>query len=281
MAAGFQDYLREAFNARPWGMFVAPNWVGLTAFAVLGFLNPGFWILGAGLELGYLVFLTGNGRFRRYVDALEIHDEAKAWKEKVAERGGRLLPENARRFQGLQERCELILSRQQTSGLLADLQGQSENLGKLAWIYLGLLQTKQTLEPVVEQTGDAPLKKLRNVEKQLQEETDATLRRSLEGQLEILKQRIATQQKARDKIEFLDSELSRIEEQIELIREQSLVGKDPGIISQRIDEVTSTLSSTTEWMREQQQTYSELQDILDEPPALPVPPPPPVPTTHT
>ncbi|HEY5752149.1 MAG TPA: hypothetical protein VIT21_03295 [Chthoniobacterales bacterium] len=281
MAAGFQDYLREAFNARPWGMFVAPNWVGLAAFGVLGLLNPGFWILGAGLELGYLFFLTGNSRFRHYVDSLETGEEVKAWQQKVAERGGRLLPASVRRFQGLQERCESILSKQQAAGPMADLQGQAESLGKLAWIYLGLLQTKQTLEHVVEQTGDTPLKKLRTVERQLHDETDESLRRSLEGQLEILKQRVVTQEKARDKIEFLNSELSRIEEQVELIREQSLLGKDPGSVSQRIDEVTSTLGSTTEWMREQQQTYGELEDILDEPPPIPVPRPPPLPSNHS
>lgn len=278
MAAGFRNYLREAFNARPWGMFLAPNWVGLTAFGLLGFVNHGFWILGAGVELGYLHFLISNSRFRQWVDSLHSGEENKAWEEKVAERGSRLLPENARRFQGLQERCQSILTSQQTLGPSADLQGQSENLGKLAWIYLGLLQTKQTLENVVAQTGDAPLKKMRGVEKQLQDETDETLRRSLEGQLQILKQRVATQQQGRDKIEFLDSELSRIEEQVELIREQSLLGSDPSGVSHRIDEVASTLGSTTDWMREQQKSYADLQDILDEPPAIPLPqPPPPLP----
>ena len=49
---GLFDYVRAAFNARPFGMFVAPNWVGVAAFGLLGFLNPGFWLLGAGLELG-------------------------------------------------------------------------------------------------------------------------------------------------------------------------------------------------------------------------------------
>ena len=29
---GFFDYMAAAFNARPIGMFVAPNWIGLAAF---------------------------------------------------------------------------------------------------------------------------------------------------------------------------------------------------------------------------------------------------------
>ena len=41
---GFFDYVTAAFNARPLGMFVAPNWIGLGAFGLLGLLNPGFWV---------------------------------------------------------------------------------------------------------------------------------------------------------------------------------------------------------------------------------------------
>ena len=37
MTLGFGDYVKAAFNARPIGMFVAPNWIGLAAFALLGF----------------------------------------------------------------------------------------------------------------------------------------------------------------------------------------------------------------------------------------------------
>ena len=36
MNPGAWDYIREAFNARPIGMFVPPNWIGLGAFALLG-----------------------------------------------------------------------------------------------------------------------------------------------------------------------------------------------------------------------------------------------------
>ena len=64
---GFAKYVTAAFNARPFGMFVAPNWIGLAAFGLLGMTNPGFWVLGAGLELGYLFLLATNERFQRTV----------------------------------------------------------------------------------------------------------------------------------------------------------------------------------------------------------------------
>jgi serine/threonine protein kinase len=68
-ATGFFDYVTAAFNARPIGMFVAPNWVGLAAFGILGINNPGFWVLGAVLELGYLLTLATNRRFQTTVAA--------------------------------------------------------------------------------------------------------------------------------------------------------------------------------------------------------------------
>ena len=61
------DYIKAAFNARPLGMFVAPNWVGLAAFGLLGLVNPGLWIIGAAAELSYLFLLANNKRFQRYV----------------------------------------------------------------------------------------------------------------------------------------------------------------------------------------------------------------------
>src|SRR5207247_10254034 len=66
------DYIKTAFNARPMGMFIPPNWVGLEVLAFLGTLNPGVWIMGAGLELGYLLLLSTNPRFQRVVAGLRI-----------------------------------------------------------------------------------------------------------------------------------------------------------------------------------------------------------------
>src|SRR5688572_5236269 len=75
MKPGLPRYVKAAFNARPLGMFVAPNWIGLLAFAILGVVSPGFWVLGAGLELAYLFFMVQSARFRRHVDSLALANE--------------------------------------------------------------------------------------------------------------------------------------------------------------------------------------------------------------
>ena len=65
-----RSYLAAAFNARPLGMPVPPNWFGVAAFALLGALvNPGLWLIGLGLEGLYLWTLSRHPRFRATVDA--------------------------------------------------------------------------------------------------------------------------------------------------------------------------------------------------------------------
>src|SRR6187455_1548727 len=65
-----RSYLSAAFNARPAGMPVPPNWFAVAAFVLLGALaNPAFWLIGAGLEGLYLWALSRNERFRAVIDA--------------------------------------------------------------------------------------------------------------------------------------------------------------------------------------------------------------------
>jgi hypothetical protein len=87
---GILDYVGAAFNARPLGMFVAPNWVGLAAVGLLGIANPGFWVLGAGLELGYLLLVSTNRRFQRTVEAGRLSGTRGDWDQRLAQSVARL-----------------------------------------------------------------------------------------------------------------------------------------------------------------------------------------------
>ena len=270
MTPGFTDYLREAFNARPFGMFVAPNWIGLAAFGLLGLMNPGFWLIGAGLELAYLVSLTGSARFRRWVQANLADTAGQDSTEKLAERVARLIPDDAERFQKLEARCRGVLAQQRNVAAESDVQLQAEGLGRLRWIYLGLLNARQALRDGIGQATEDPAQKLRRLQKQLDVTADENVRKSLTGQLEILRQRAATHEEGRAKLAFLDAELARIEQQVELIREQSLMASDPAAVSRRIDEVGATLGGTTQWIREQQKIYGEVQDLVEDAPPIPL-----------
>ena len=79
------DYVREAFNAKPRvpGLGDVPaNWLFVLATGVLGLVNPGVWLLGAGVELAYLTVLSHNERFRKFVDASATGRSAVDWMQR-------------------------------------------------------------------------------------------------------------------------------------------------------------------------------------------------------
>ncbi len=271
------DYLRAAFNARPMGMFIPPNWIGLTAFGFLGLINPGFWLIGLGLELGYLSILSTNERFRRLVAGSGLIEARRAWQVKVNQLVDQLVPEGKRRYNALEKRCRDILE-QQSHGTLVPppaLEAQSQGIARLLWVYLKLLVTQQTIDRLLQQPSttqddsDRIQERIQNLQTRLKDESlGEELRKSLTGQIEILQQRLQKRREARDKLAFLDAELTRIQEQAELIHEQAVLSTDPEVVSQRIDQITTTLDGTTQWIQEQQKMYGVVEDLLTEPPVL-------------
>lgn len=279
MKLGLTDYFRAAFSARPMGMFVPPNWVGLGAFAFLGLLNPGFWIIGLGCELGYLWWLGTNPRFQRLVDGGQLLDERRRWEQRLYESLLQLPPDDQQRFRSLQKRCESILE-QQARGTATSpgVQEQGEGLGRLVWIYLRLLLTRESIRKIVRESTKSPEepaqieKRIGGIQEQLKDpNVSEDLRKSLSGQIEILQQRMEKRKEAAEKLVFLDAELTRIEQQAELLREQVVLATDPEVVSQRIDQVTATLGGTNQWIRDQQKIYGAMEDLLADPPPLVAP----------
>ncbi len=270
---GFMDYVAAAFSARPIGMFVAPNWVGLAAFGLLGLTNPGFWVLGAGLELGYLLTLATNPRFQRVIASRPLTAANAEWNTRIRSLTGRLAESDRGRYDALSERCRSIIDLQTNSGAEVPhgIEAQADGLGRLSWMFLRLLVARRTIWTVLGGgDNDAALeKKVKALERQAADESlAADLRRSLSGQLEILGQRLEQRDQAQRKLAYIDAELTRIEQQVELIREQAALSTDPEVLSRRIDEIAATLGGTGQWIRDQQQVYGAMEDLLTEPPPL-------------
>ena len=272
---GFFQYLASAFNARPLGMPVPPNCVGIAAVGMLGVLNPGFWVLGAGLELGYLLVVATNERFRRNVDARTALGSRGDWDTRGARALAELGEADRRRYQAIADRCRSIIDLQTstTDAPPPGLEAQQEGLGRLTWMYLRLLVARHTIAVVIGEasgSGASDLtKSMAAIERRLKSDqlTDE-LRRSLEGQVEILRQRIDRRGDADRQLTFIDAELERIEHQVELIREQAALATDPELLSQRIDEIAATLGGTSEWIRDQRQVLGAMEDLLSEPAPL-------------
>lgn len=278
MKPGFWQYLKAAFNARPFGMWIPPNWIGLALFGLLGLMNPGFWVIGAGLELGYLGALVSSGRFQRAIAARHSAVSEDQWSGKVEQLVGQLSESDQRRYVALLARCRAILEQQSHAGdsIPDGLESQRTSLSRLSWLYLRLLLMRQAIDKVLVDDTDPGNQRLRSrigdLQKRLADESIGDdLRRSLTSQLEILEQRMAQRSEGSEKLAFLEAELTRIHEQVELIREQAVLSTDPELLSQRIDEIATTLGGTSQWIRDQQQVYGVLQDLVAEPPPLPLP----------
>ena len=272
---GFFDYIKAAFNARPLGMFVAPNWIGLGAFGLLGMMEPGFWVLGAGLELGYLLALATNERFQRLVAAVPLVEATADWNKRIQALVGRLDAGDRRIYDLLSQRCRSIIDLQlhgvSPATVPGGLESQADGLGRLSWMFLRLLVARRTIQQVIGESGDgADLRKRVSALERQQSDASLTeeLRRSLGGQLDILKQRLLQRTDAERKLTYIDAELERIQQQVELIREQAALSTDPELLSQRIDEITATLGTTGQWIRDQQQVYGAMEDLLTDPPPL-------------
>lgn len=272
MKRSFFGYLRAAFSAKPFGMFVAPNWIGLAAFGVLGLTNPGFWLVGAGLELAYLLGLASNGRFQRVIDRRATDGSEAEWKARMEAMVRRLTDTDQARYVAFVSRCRTILdqfAQQDPTG--STVKVQSENLSKLIWVYLRLLLARRAMsrvlkEPTLGETQEIE-HRLAEVRARLADPAmGEDLRKSLSSQAEILEQRVAQRREGREKLDFLEAEILRIQEQVELLREQAALSTDADGLSARLDEITGSLGGASQWISDQQKLYGSLDDLLDEPP---------------
>jgi len=198
-----------------------------------------------------------------------------AWERKISDLVARLDEADRRSYNLLSTRCRAILDDLHHNGPLATgLDTQSEGLGRLLWMYLRLLLARQAIRRVLREAerGEPIEGRLAALDAQVNAPgAGDDLRRSLNSQADILRQRLAQQTEAKGKLAYLDAELMRIQEQVELIREQAALTTDPELLSQRIDQIAATLGGTAQWIRDQQQVYGAMEDLLSEPPPVGVP----------
>lgn len=253
-------YLWSAFNARPLGMPLPPNWFGLAAFALLGaFVSPGFWLLGAGLELGYLLLLARSARFRRTVDARQVQPVDPA-SQRYETTLGLLDAAQRARQQTVEARAREVLQLLSRSALMAS---HASSLEQLVWLHLRLLAAGQALNVVV-QTATAESAELQQQEQQIDQrladqDLSADLRRSLEQQKQVIDARQLAHNEGSKRKEHVDAELQRIEQQIALIREQTLLATDEEQIGVALNALTSSFNESSRWLNSQRDLLGVLE----------------------
>ena len=263
MSTGRPSYLAAAFNARPLGMPIPPNWIYLAAIGMLGaFLHPGWWLIGAGLEIGYLAALVRSVRFRKAVDA----GNRRAVPDRRAALLAELGDEDRRIQEALEGRCDEILK--QLRRLDADHSGaQADQLAQLCWLHLRLLVSRHALAQVVAGGSGAGLeRRSRELKRRLEkDDLDPAIRESLEGQMAVLADRAQGHARAATRLQVMEAEVVRIREQIELAREQALLATDANGLTRSVDALADSLGRTNAWMQEQRDLFTDIDPFANAP----------------
>jgi hypothetical protein len=260
------SYLAAAFNAKPLGMPVAPNWFVLAAFGLLGaFVSPGFWLMGLGLEIAYLWGLSRHPRFRAFVDARSGRGSGGDDPYPILLQ--RLGPQGRRQQKQIEDHCAQIIDQFRHSGAL-DIQFQG--LAQLAWLHLRLLVAQQSLVVVVNaahrENAELTAQQAGLGQRLSQLDIDEALKRSLEQQLAVVRSRLDAHHHAHQRLELVNAELERIRQQVALVHEQSLLATDAEAIAQAIDVLAASLNQASVLFHDQQEVLSSLDDGTGQPP---------------
>jgi hypothetical protein len=263
--SGTRSYLAAAFNARPFGMPVPPNWFGIAAFALLGALvNPGLWLIGAGLEGLYLWTLSRNSRFRATVDA---GGKGEDWVARYNSLSHHLDEDARSRQASIEAQAREIVDLLSRTGAT---EMQKSDVRQMAWLHLKLLAARASVLQVIN-VADRERRALEEQERRvidrLSEETlSDELKRSLEQQLEVLRSRRAAHTDAQHRRELIEAELERLRQQVSLVREQALLATDEHSVASSLDALSASLNEANRWLRDQRELFAGLEGLTDEPP---------------
>jgi hypothetical protein len=253
--------------------------LGLAALACAATGEPLGAIAGAVVYVLGWVYLPDMGLFQRW---LERKKEAAA----AALEAGELAGFQARRDAAL---AELAPSRRQRYAALAEVSRTIEKsigtvddprvrkLEELMWTYLRLLSIEQSLERFleVESREDVPrllasateeFERLRAEVAGLKESNAPSLssrERLLDSRgdlLETLKKRAEHVEQARANHELVIAEQERLDQQIKLLRADTVAASSPAAVSARIDATVEQLEATKNWLREMDQFRAQLNE---------------------
>jgi hypothetical protein len=253
--------------------------LGLAAVACAATGEPLGAIAGAVIYVLGWVYLPDMGFFRRWVE--RKHEAAAAALE-----AGELASFQARRDAAL---AELTPSRRQRYAELAQVSVAIEkNIGaaddprvrkleELMWTYLRLLGMEQSLERFLE------IESRENVPKLLAEATEEFTR--LQAEVEDLRAKNSPSLSARERLlesrgdlvetlkkrsEFLGqahahrelvlAEQERLDQQVKLLRADTMAAASPAAVSARIDATVEQLEATKMWLREMDQFRSLMNE---------------------
>lgn len=226
-------YVKNAFLNRvhiPFLGALPVNIIALAGLGILGFGNPGFWLLAVGLEAGYLWKLVGSQTFRDMIDLLgtsSVFSMENAFAEIKRQQLIESLNAGAReRYDALEKDAKRILQK-----LIKDrsahfiVVSRREALQKLGWAFLKLLIAHREFINLRAESDDESLRQtVRKLEEDLQDTSlSDTARASKEDTLAMCRQRLENAQTREMHITEIESDLARIEAQVDLALENVMM----------------------------------------------------------
>jgi hypothetical protein len=236
-------YLKAAFlvGVDVQGLGRVPvNLLAVAAVAIFGAVEPSLWLAGLGLEAAFVTSLAFSPRFQRLTDGAEslktLADEATQVSALVA-----ALPQGLQaRLIKLQKSATRVLAIYQSLGFDASAtESTRESLERLEWIYLKLLVARNH---VANELGQDSLPELTGRIASLETKAAASLDRSQEATLGILRRRAENLQSRDRLLAENESDLERIEAQVDLMRENAAIQGKPTAVDMEID-LASDLAS--------------------------------------
>lgn len=241
-------YLQAAFLVRievPALGRVPLNALAAAGFFILGFGHPGFWFLGLAAEAAVIPSLAFNKRFQKVVDA-EGKELSSGDSQSKRNSLVKLLPADYQsRLNNLERRCGKVLEvyqNAQAEEFVIDT--NRDALGNLQWVYLKLLIARyHLLTAGTDDTPESLEKKIKSLESELQTGGEsAALRQSRAATLDILKRRLANIQRREQSLEEVESDLTRVESQVDLILDNAAMQGKPQTISTDIELASDLVS---------------------------------------
>ena len=233
-------YIKSAFfvsvNVPALGR-IPVNVLAVVAFIILGFAQPAFWLLGLAFEAAVITGLAFNSRFQKVADAQSVQtSEVDVSQQRNAL--VRLLETGAqRRLWGMATKCNQVLQvyrNQQAEDYI--IQANEHALKNLEWVYLKLLVARHHLLTPSSETEQSLEKKISDLDRDIKdgEETESLMQSKL-ATLDILKQRLATMRKKRQTLTEIEVDLTRLDNQVDLILENAMVQAKPQTISADVE----------------------------------------------
>ena len=213
---------------------VPVNVLASAGFFILGFGHPAFWLLGLAAEAAVVPTLAFNKRFQNYVDATERQITSGDSQVKRTALVQTLPADDRKRIDALDRKCAKVLDvyrNAQAEEFL--IETNREALDNLKWVYTKLLIARfHLLTAGTDDTAESLQRKIGSLEKDLQDSQETpALRQSKAATLDILKRRLTNIERRGQSLEEVESDLTRVESQVDLVLDNAAMQGKPQTIS--------------------------------------------------